>query len=452
VQNAYYDGAFKYKTTYGATFYQQTNSTHIWYNAPSGTAGNAITFTQAMTLDADGDLGIGTTSPAVKLHASTSGAGIQEVEWLNNSQAVGSDVGSAMVFTGTSSNNGLARITGAFSGATTADGGYMAFSTRAVTSGTLTERLRLDAAGNLGLGITPSAFASSSRAFQISSVTSISQQSNGSANVMCNAYEGGSNTFNYVVSAGAMRYNQNASSGHTWHTAPSGTAGNTITFTQAMTLDASGRLLISAGATAPNDASGFWLTNQSGIGPTLSGLNITFQTGGTGSQSERARIDSSGNLLVGTTSVTNSPAQGVQLANGSSIGGVFVGHADGTATGNYYATFSYNAGIIGSITQNGVSQVLYNISSDQRLKENIQDADSASSLIDALQVRQFDWKADGSHQRYGFVAQELVSVAPEAVHQPANPEDMMAVDYSKLVPMLVKEIQSLRKRLADAGI
>jgi predicted DNA-binding helix-hairpin-helix protein len=69
-----------------------------------------------------------------------------------------------------------------------------------------------------------------------------------------------------------------------------------------------------------------------------------------------------------------------------------------------------------------------------------------------LQVRQYDWKADGNHQRYGFVAQELVTVAPEAVHQPEDPEAMMAVDYSKLVPMLVKEIQDLRKRLAAAGI
>jgi len=46
----------------------------------------------------------------------------------------------------------------------------------------------------------------------------------------------------------------------------------------------------------------------------------------------------------------------------------------------------------------------------------------------------------------------LVNVAPEAVHQPADPEEMMAVDYSKLVPMLVKEIQDLRARLKAANI
>jgi len=91
----------------------------------------------------------------------------------------------------------------------------------------------------------------------------------------------------------------------------------------------------------------------------------------------------------------------------------------------------------------------YNTTSDKRLKENIADAPSASDDIDNIQVRSFDWKSNGSHQKYGMVAQELLPVAPEAVHEPENSEEMMNIDYSKLVPMLVKEIQSLRTRVAQ---
>jgi hypothetical protein len=152
-------------------------------------------------------------------------------------------------------------------------------------------------------------------------------------------------------------------------------------------------------------------------------------------------IDSSGNLLVGTTSYAGS---GLSLSSPNGSGSYSVIAAGGT--GFHWRFGNVTNGIVGSITTT-TSTTAYNTSSDYRLKENIQDADSASALIDSLQVRQFDWKSDNSHQRYGFVAQELVTVAPEAVHQPADPDDMMAVDYSKLVPMLVKEIQSLRKRL-----
>jgi hypothetical protein len=161
-------------------------------------------------------------------------------------------------------------------------------------------------------------------------------------------------------------------------------------------------------------------------------------------------LDASGNLLVGQTSSGVVNINGV--ASSGSAGSVAINHINGTGSGSVYMYYGYNGSTIGSITQSGTTAVLYNLTSDQRLKENIQDAADAASLIDSLQVRQFDWKADNSHQRYGFIAQELVTVAPEAVHQPADPEEMMAVDYSKLVPMLVKEIQSLRKRLADAGI
>jgi hypothetical protein len=159
------------------------------------------------------------------------------------------------------------------------------------------------------------------------------------------------------------------------------------------------------------------------------------------------RIDSSGNLKVGTTSTT--PTNGGFAFISGTIGQFRTSHATGTGSGNWYQAFYLGASVIGTITQNGTTGVLYNTSSDERLKENITDSADAGSKVDAIQIRQFDWKADGTHQDYGVIAQELVEVAPEAVHQPVDEEDMMGVDYSKLVPMLIKEVQSLRSRVAE---
>ena len=60
--NAFYQAAWKYKTTAAAAYYQQANGSHLWNIAPSGTAGTAITWTQAMTLDASGNLLVGLTA------------------------------------------------------------------------------------------------------------------------------------------------------------------------------------------------------------------------------------------------------------------------------------------------------------------------------------------------------------------------------------------------------
>ena len=66
--NGYYDGSnWRYIGTDYASSYYQTNSQHIWRIAASGTAGNVISWTQAMTLDASGNLGVGTTSPSNRL-------------------------------------------------------------------------------------------------------------------------------------------------------------------------------------------------------------------------------------------------------------------------------------------------------------------------------------------------------------------------------------------------
>jgi len=197
----------------------------------------------------------------------------------------------------------------------------------------------------------------------------------------------------------------------------------------------------------------------SGVGRLYTGSNSTvleansndplvFGTNAT----ERMRIDTSGNLLAGKTSssinaagvevdggnnrvyVTRDSARPLSLNRLTSNGDILGFFKNGTSVGNISVTASATA---------------YNTSSDQRLKENIADADDAGSKIDAIQVRKYDWKADGSHQDYGMIAQELQTVAPEAVSGDADSEEMMGVDYSKLVPMLIKEIQSLRNRVAQ---
>ena len=110
------------------------------------------------------------------------------------------------------------------------------------------------------------------------------------------------------------------------------------------------------------------------------------------------------------------------------------------STGSEYGSIK----ILGAATQ-------YNTTSDERMKENIQDANDAGDKIDAIKIRQFDWISEygGEHQDYGVIAQELLPVAPEAVSKGYTEDDMMSVDYSKLVPTLIKEIQSLRKRVEE---
>jgi hypothetical protein len=329
----------------------------------------------------------------------------------------------------------------------------------------------LDSSGNLGLGVTPSAWASTVKAIELGSTSPCYLAFNSSASpygyIYSNAYFNGTNNI-YKNSSYASVYAINNSGQHQWFTAPSGTAGNAITFTQAMTLDNSGNLILGTTSALSSSAGRTDLTiNGSssaiisfGVSSTRKGylyqdgtdFSIANEVAGNirilNNGSERARIDSNGTLLVGTTSVGASNSNSF-IAYGSAGGfpGSFIAnHLSGTASGQGYGFFCYNGTVIGSITQSGTTAVLFNVTSDQRLKENIVDAPSGN--IDQIKVRSFDWIADNSHQTYGMVAQELLEVAPYAVHQPTNTEEMMAVDYSKLVPMMIKEIQDLKQRIA----
>jgi hypothetical protein len=331
------------------------------------------------------NVGIGLSNPASKLEVQESGTGSS------------SGVISATATSGGNAGYGF-KTGGTLRWFIDTIGSAGSEALRFYSSSASAERLRIDSAGNLGLGVTPSAWNAAYRVFETAYATLASENSNtGQAIVALNCYNTGtvpSPAWTRVNGNFASKYLQ-ASGQHQWHTAGSNSAGSAITFTQAMTLDASGNLLVGT-TTLSNRLS---VVGPSGAYTARLGVN------GTGSQNFI-------NFVIGE---------------------------DTSPTG------------VGSVTTNGTT-TSYNTTSDQRLKENIQDADSASGLIDSLQVRQFDWKADNSHQRYGFVAQELAVVAPEAVHQPTDTDEMMAVDYSKLVPMLVKEIQSLRQRLSAANL
>jgi hypothetical protein len=127
---------------------------HAWYTAPSGTAGNAISFTQAMTLTAAGNLGIGTSSPSQKLHvASTSNA-----QGLFETTGAGGGSNRSSVILQGPSNTWYINTNGSdLNGSDGALGFY----------GNSATRMVIDTSGNLGLGVTPSAWVRGSKVLQV---------------------------------------------------------------------------------------------------------------------------------------------------------------------------------------------------------------------------------------------------------------------------------------------
>jgi len=409
-----------------------------------------------------GTVGIGTSSPSYTLDVQSSAALGFNLRSVGSGTAIYQafyQAGGLAAYLGVENSSGAGILgTGAAYATclTTLFSSPLAFGTNG------TEKMRLDTSGNLGLGVTPSAW-SLGKAVEVGNTgNSIWGAAAGNFIFLSNAYY---NSGYKYAATGTATYYQQYSGQHQWAIAASGTAGNAISFTQAMTLDNSGNLML--GTTTQQGrlhvsqngvAARFTRTNNTdqyieingGDGAGVSTINANYtmalSTGGT----ERARIDTSGNFLLGTTSSTTTPASGVQLNNGSSIGTVAVGHASGTATGNYFATFSYNSGIIGSITQNGISAVLYNTSSDQRLKNDLGVVKSTNVIADTV-IHDFTWKSDGSQSR-GVFAQEAAKVLPNAVKVGDDGEevtDTWAVDYSKYVPDLIVYCQELSKKVSE---
>ena len=456
-------------------------STQLFLGGATSSEANKIIFTVAssegMRLTSTG-LGIGTSSPATKLNlygSNVAGVGQLKIDCPSG------DFSQLTLFQN-NVNQAFIRTNGSsldMGSSTSIPFGFF-------TNGN--ERMRLDSAGNLGLGVTPSAWGSAYKMLQASTGASFGGTGN-IAIVGSNYYNDGSSK--YIGTGLAALYLQD-SGVHKFFTAASGTAGNAISFTQAMTLEADGDWILGGTATVDGsraqiygsktlssgipqqqlnigDTSG--ITTGAGGGISFSavftGTSLTtmgsiegvrengtsgnyagalvFKTRQNGANNnEGARIDSSGNLLVGkTTTVLSSKI--LSSFNGATQNGIVLDDPLSTSAAGFIAMSIGNGTYCGSVSRVGsTSAVVYTATSDRRLKENIVDAPSALAHINSVKVRSFNW-IDGGHQiKYGVIAQEFFDVEPDAVIQGDSGETIektWSVDTSALVPAMIKAIQ-----------
>ena len=341
---------------------------HILY----GTGAYPLIFytnaTEGMRLDSSGNLGIGTSSPIAKLD-------VRGILAVANSGAS---------YWGIDRDDSTGALT--FSDSNT------------------TPKLSLDTSGNLGLGVTPSAWNTSQWTALESAyggALAFYKASNVPVTVLTsNAYYDSS--WKYKTTDPALQYEMDGNGGtYKWYQAASGTAGNAITWTQAMTLDSSGNLLVGTTDTG--------LTTGTGIKLKPAGQNAT--------------------------------TPGVSQVGSSSANTENTWHVYSTGAGAYRFYVGYGGTVYATSTT--ISAI-----SDARFKENIRDLDAGLAKVMALKPRLYDWKegkgADIKNAR-GFIAQEFEEVFPDLIDEWKDPAPEGEEPYKSvrqdLIPVLVKAIQ-----------
>lgn len=320
--------------------------------------------TDAVTITASQNVGIGTSSPSRKLHVYGAGqfsdaSGIQTVVW---SEAVSGAGG-----VGTNNNYPFAFLTNG------------------------SERMRIDSSGNLGVGTS-------------------------SPTAKVTVYNSGSGD-------AAVRVG-NAQNGITTDVGKQGATGYGATSAGDAFLYSGGTLSIMA-------------DNASSV--------IKFSAG---SNTERARIDSSGNLLVGTTTGSNISGQTTVFQVGSGNEYFDIGRSTannvlqittvtGTTSARSHLAFRNPNGQVGSIQTSGTS-TSYVTSSDYRLKENIAPMTGALSVVQQLNPVTYNWKVDGSEGQ-GFIAHELQEVVPDCVTGAKDATRMEQYEITPAVPATYDE-------------
>jgi hypothetical protein len=160
ITNGYYNGSnYIYNISNAATYYRQFDGVHSWYTAPSGTAGNAISFTQAMTLDASGRLGVGETSPDARISVKDSASLLGTFNSTNASAGY-------IQFQSSGANFGYLGSGASLSTANATDFTIRAQNALTFTSGGATERARISSDGTFR--VKGAGTAGSTDAFQVS--------------------------------------------------------------------------------------------------------------------------------------------------------------------------------------------------------------------------------------------------------------------------------------------
>lgn len=281
-----------------------TTGSAVTYDGTTFTTTGAANFATST-----GNVGIGTSSPKEKLDSR--GAAVFSGDNSTGTNAFGTASG---ILLSTASDNSAARITAVSNGNNNVN-----LVLRSLNAGSATSTMTLDYAGNLGLGVTPSAWGANYKAFDIKRGDVFQNSTLNWLGIANNAYNDGTNWIYKETGVARMFRIQNDQ--FEWHNAPSGSNPNTVSFTQAMTLDASGQLQLGTTSNflslnremSMNAASGTVGVSM-GVGGTLQSLfysntsatyvgtnsstPLILQTGG----SERARILSSGELCVGINS------------------------------------------------------------------------------------------------------------------------------------------------------
>ena len=361
------------------------------YNSGTNEVGFSVNSTLAMTLNSTG-LGVGVASPAFKIHAN---GVIGTTNTFGAFTALQTAGGTGYRWTLANDNNF-----------------YLQYSPDAFGS-TATSRIALDSSGNVGVGVTPSAWGSGFKYIQAG--PGCAYGTNGSVDrtdLAANWYYNGGDK--YINATGKASVFQQSGGAFFWlntNTA-SGGAGSACSLSTAMTLDASGNLLVGTTSSLAGSAHSFKAT-----GTTSSFWAVAFKHEGT---------------------TANGRLQSWSIPNAND-------------TGSYFVYASNSSGNCFNVLGNGNVQNTsgtYGTISDLRLKENISDARNYLADLLKLRVVKYSLKSEASAvaTKIGLIAQEVEQVFPTLVE--TNSDEVKSIKTTVLIPMLLKAIQELTARVA----